>query len=704
MSEFNRRELVSLLARGAAIAGLSNTAGRAFTAPQTPGSSHPLPWEAEGRPVPDFLIKPVAEYPALIVGPDDLPTIRKRYETIPWHPAPGSRSMDPGLYGLLYADDAFKKLYTAQWLTKMKTMFDVKADGPIPSYRRYSEAIYSFDVVAGLGFLSEADRVRFRDMMLRGAQHYVGPDSAHFASQAMPLHNGVEYPTGFAHGNRWTDSYILGGLVGLAFPELPQSHDLVKYAVMQTRWQLDNDLWPGGAWDEVPRYHNWTLLLFVGWFKALKRRAGIDFFQDPVVRQLVDWPVRFSSGLVRLPEIVKDHPNGQPTTPAWGDSNYTADTFTLCAMYAPEYIRTHPEFARRLMWMWRRAGSPYQHGWQFDTIFPFLVDPSIPDTPQVLGSAFSRAPGYTLLRSGFDRRDETTVTMRSGEAHNHRRNDLGSIDLFSCGIPLACGAQSGPYHEPELEWNRWVGANNAVAFVGNSSQDAGPANPYVDIPGLQSNPSGKPLAFFSSPTVDYTVMSTSNPQRDPLQPGSNFHWVRHVVLLKQPDYLVVWDQCRSEMASKWFLHTTAERYEWKQDRVIAHTAYNVDLDIHVLGRQSPLNSQAKEGPFGGWFYDNPPHGKTDPYPFLKLKYITLDASPNQDYVTVWHPRPATEDALSATLASSTDDQIEVQVLVAGRVDQISLSSRGGTYHRGSDSPIALPMTLPGDFEAGYQSP
>jgi hypothetical protein len=154
------------------------------------------------------------------------------------------------------------------------------------------------------------------------------------------------------------------------------------------------------------------------------------------------------------------------------------------------------------------------------------------------------------------------------------------------------------------------------------------------------------------------------------------------------------------MASKWFLHTTAEKFEWKPGLIVSQTGYGADLDIHVLSPKGNLQRDEKEGPFGSWEYLTK-KGKRDPYPFMVLKYMTLNASPNVDYVTVLHPRKSDGAPLTATLVSQSKNEMVVNVNLADRMDIITLTGHGGSYQRGEAVPVALPMTVPSNFEPGY---
>ena len=630
----------------------------------------------------ESVLKPITERPCLLISPADIPEVKRRFEAFPGHPPVDPKKMDGALYGLLYGDEVFKKKASAEFMEEARKKFTVTSGGSYPGYRRYNEMLYRYDIIASFGFLSAAETSVFRDLMVAGACHYTGEDPAKFPSKETPHLNGTENPEGNSTSNRWTDQFMVAALVGMNFPELPQSNDWVRYAARQTQYQLDNGIWDG-AWNEVPRYHNWTMMLYSGFFKALQRRAGIDFHQHPNTKAMLDWYVRFSSSMVRFPGTTKTNPGGEPTLPVWGDSNY-GPHFTVPAMFAPHYATSDPALSKRLMWMWRRAGCPYQRGWQFDLIFPMLADPSLPDAPQNLASGFTGKFGYVLMRSGFDTPEETVVYMRGGQRGIlHPRSDLGSIDLFSHGIPLALGSQSGPYGDG-IEWNRSQQSNNVVVFGGKSRDRRGA--------------SGKIDAWCTSPQADYAVADCSRPAGKSVKNPDAFAWRRHLLLVKNPDYLVVWDEISSTMASEWFLHTTAEKFVREKNRIISHTVYNAELDIHVLSPAGPLVPNEMEGRFGSAMED-PKHpgtfkGKSDPYPFHKLKYFSLPAKPGEDFLTVLHPRKPEGQPLKAAILFASKEKITLDITLQGRTDRVTLAADGASCQRGTADVLNIPMRAP----------
>ena len=121
--------------------------------------------------------------------------------------------MDAALYGLLYGDEAFKRTTTAAFMVDARKRFTVKPGGEYPSYRRYNEMLYRYDIVASFGFLTREEQNEFRDLMVAGAYYFVGDDPAKFPSKETPHLNGTENPEGNSTSNRWTDQFMVAALV-----------------------------------------------------------------------------------------------------------------------------------------------------------------------------------------------------------------------------------------------------------------------------------------------------------------------------------------------------------------------------------------------------------------------------------------------------------------------------------------------------------
>jgi hypothetical protein len=645
------------------------------------------------QPVPpadetNFTLAPVEHRPCLLLDPKDLPGFCRRFKAQPNQP--DALKLDKTVLALVSDTDAARREATLKFLADFRThlggepavQFGYKNNttSALARCRRFNELLYQYDIIASFGLLTPAEQAEFEAASVAAAKFLIGDDPARFPSPATPNPNGLEFATGFSTCNRWPDQFLGAMLVGLNFPKQPLAKAWVQYGLGQIRYALDHGNWDG-AWNEVPRYHDWTMQLFASLFLTVKRRTGVDFFNDPATKALMDWYVRFSSPLIRLPGTTTVQPQGEPTLPVWGDSSY-GNHFAACAMYAPQYATSDPALAQRLMWMWRRAGSPYRQG-QTSLVFPLLADPGLEDAPQNLQSTMCRRFGYVMLRSGSADPDETAVYMRGGaQGITHKRADLGSIDLFSRGVPLALGSQSGPYNLTDSVWNQSQESNNVVIFGGAP---------------LKRAASGTLVAFGTAPLADYAVADCSRPAGRGWRANQAFRWRRHLLLVKQPDYLVVWDEIDSHLPAEWVLHTTGETLDWESHRIVSRTAYGVDLDIHALLPADTLVKDERIGRFGTAMPDlEQPgkfKGKKDPYPWTLLKYVHIPAAPGADFLTVLHPRTSTGATLTARVIVQDKDGVILEVTLDGRTDRIHLGPSGGSLDHPGIPTLTFPLEI-----------
>ncbi len=132
---------------------------------------------------------------------------------------------------------------------------------------------------------------------------------------------------------------------------------------------------------EQPRYHTWELLQLSNYLAVLKRRCAVDRYDNPVLKQALDWYARYATPPVSIA-------GNQPVTPAWGDSTYSElggpagapteavqlKNFYVPALFAPAYQQRDPFFSQRLMYWWRRGGSPDYTQQAFSLTNPQLLD------------------------------------------------------------------------------------------------------------------------------------------------------------------------------------------------------------------------------------------------------------------------------------------------------------------------------------------
>ena len=230
-----------------------------------------------------------------------------------------------------------------------------------------------------------------------------------------------------------------------------------------------------------------------------------------------------------------------------------------------------------------------------------MVDPALPGQAQDLGSAFCREPGYVLMRSGFDTPDETVLpsaaASRDITAGTIAAPSISLATAFRSRSALNLGLDPRPRNLVEP-----IGRNRTTTSHSSEPSNCRPI--LVHSKGVFYQRHGRLSRHGLRPSGKQVRESGRRIQVD-----------RHVLLAKQPDYVVVWDQCTSPMPSKYFLHTTASKIEWDKNKITSHTDYGADLDVQVLLPKVPLVPNEKEGPFGSWFYADPPRGKEVPIPF-----------------------------------------------------------------------------------------
>jgi hypothetical protein len=194
-------------------------------------------------------------------------------------------------------------------------------------------------------------------------------------------------------------------------------------------------------------------------------------------------------------------------------------------------------------------------------------------------------------------------------------------------------------------------------------------------------------AWFTSPEFDYAVADCSRTVSRWVKAEESFQWRRHLLLVKNPDYLVVWDEISSPMSSEWYLHTTGEKLIWGKDLITSKTAYNADLDIHVLSPSDPLVPNETEGIFGA-------KGQREaPYPFDTLKYFSIPAKADEDILTVLHPRKPDGAPITTTLVSKSKEKVTLNVTHGNSTDLITIGKDGASFQRDNSPAITIPMAI-----------
>lgn len=605
----------------------------------------------------DWKIQPVPGHPFLLFGPEEAPAIRarllKEFGTL-------DRIGDKPVTTYFAGDEAAKRKATADFIAFWKDYSqrwrkDNLEDRPEwidgVAMRGIRRCLLQYDLVASYGYLTPEQTREFRDALVRAIGFAIGRDSAHPRIT----------PSGqFRMMNIWTDIVCAAALTGLTFPELPQAHDWVEFAVREIELQFANGIWDG-CWHESPRYQAAMLEITGMFFHVLQRRTGVDLFGDPRYKAMLDWLVRFQTPLDRAAGPALGRPQGVALLPGIGDSSWVAHSFGVPALFAAHYVQSDPRLASRLMWTWDRAGRP----WSGDSVewAHVLIDPAIPAHPEQLGSDISAGKGYILMRSGFATPDEVWFLLRCGNATrstSHDNADWNAFNLYAYGAPLALDSGSGAYSDPRHKaWHDKAIAHNTVVFSARS----------------QERLDGHILTWVTQPQFDYSASDAS-------AAAGVEKFVRHVLFVK-PDYFVIWDEIRSTEPATWMLHTPATKFTWSEHSVQALTPWDAGLDVQVVWPQTPLKPGTEKGKYSDW---TETQKQRDPHPFQYQDYFGIPNAPGKDFLVVLHPtRPGGHEVTIRHAAPSGLPSLEI--VDGDRTDHLRWTTDALDLQLGNAAPL-----------------
>lgn len=608
---------------------------------------------------PDWRLKPITEHPCLIFGRDEVAAIKdrlvKEFGSV-------EKMGDADIKVFLAGDEQAKRKATDDFVNYWKGYSkrwrkDNLQDRPEwidgVALRGIRRSLLIYDVVASYGYLTAEQTRDYRDALVRAIEFAIGNDSAH---------PRITTSTKFRTMNIWTDIVAAAGLTGLAFPELPQSRDWIEFAVREINTQFSQYVWDG-CWHESPRYHTAMLGITGMFFQALERRTGVNMFEHPQFKAMLDWLVRFQTPLDKAAGSTIGHPEGVVLLPGIGDSSWVSHSFGVLAMNAPHYAKTDPQFAARLMWAWQRAGRPFDG----DSVewARVLIDPTIPAEKQTLGSDTSPGKGYVLMRSDFDTPQEVWFLLRCGNSTrstSHDNADWNAFNIYAYGSPLALDSGSGAYSDPRHKaWHDRAIAHNTVVFGGRTQQ----------------RKDGKILTWITRPELDYSVSDAS------VAAGVK-KYIRHVLFVK-PGYFVIWDELKADESADWMFHTPATNFEWSEHSVRCATPWDAAVDVQVVWPKTPLKPGTQKGKYSDWKENQK---QRDTHPFQYQDYFGIPNAAGKDFLVVLHPAKTNVPPLIIRDVGSAGKPA-LEISDGKRTDLIKLSSDGAEVRLGGRDVIQL---------------
>lgn len=616
-------------------------------------------------------VEPASSYPCLIVKKEDFALLKARYDKIPENDLDGRRNetkKNKIVRAWFSQSETDRRAATEEFVAYWKNYAERWTPGALRraepdgvSLRGVWRCLHLYDIVVSFGYLTDAQRLEFRNKLVEAVELAIGTDPK----------NPILPPAGhegFHHQNIWTDVVLAAGIVGVAFPELPQAGDWVDFALRELKWQIETGCW-AGAWHECPRYHAYMLRLCGQFMQVFKNRRGIDLFREmPAFREMARWFVRFSTPLDLVSGKTAGVADGISLVPGLADSTWDVAEMDELNIFAQHYMEEDPDLARLLVWQWERAGRPYPE----DPVVGLLVDPDLTGRgpEEGLASDINPEKGHLLMRDGYGTDGEIWFLLKCGKASmsGHENGDCNSFSLYGFGYPLALDSGIGDYDDPNNKaWNKRSCAHNMVVF-----HEEGETDPYKYDSYEWKD--GRILCWNSTPEADYSVTDAS-------VPSGTAKNVRHVLFVK-PDYFVIRDEIDAEKEASWMFRTPATDLEWSARSVSCKTRWGPSVDLHVVTPDRDLPRKTGQGRIGAWTEAKPgpdPANMRDYFDFMYQTYLEIPGTPGEDFVTVLHPR---REGAGALTVASADGGTTLEIAVAGRRDVVRFTDRGVELDKG----------------------
>ena len=429
------------------------------------------------------------------------------------------------------------------------------------------DAAIRFDVVMSLPDLTDDDRRQLR---------------ARMAFCAHKLADLDWYPrgTGFHLGNLNMPPRAEAalGIAACTIPTHPHARQWTDRARKHCIDALAEQTFPGGAWQECPRYQFFSMRPFVELALAINYAGFPSFLADENFRQAMRFAVRLLSP--------RDPRFGYRTLAELGNTG-SGEGMAAFGHLAAATVEIDPEFSREMQWAWNEAGRFVHLLSQRQS-----VDPGLPAAKPDLSSR--RYPGFgAILRAHDDSDRETWLTFHEGACDGHYEGgSQGSFHLYAKGVPLCL--DFGSLYDPIV---RRPYMHNRISVDHECHDDVcGDVTLFGTLPGADM--------VRGKITIDKLWPAPEDPWRDHAEMRHNMKqpsraisphcWQRNLVFVKDdeplgPNYLVVRDEFSDEPTppTDWNVWCLAETLEVRGQRAHFQGQFDVDLDVFVAHPAEP---------------------------------------------------------------------------------------------------------------------
>lgn len=308
---------------------------------------------------------------------------------------------------------------------------------------------------------------------------------------------------------------------------------------------------------------------------ALQKAGRDDLFQtEPKFKQSFDFLATVQTppdprvGFCMLPTV------GHVTSYGWGQS------LQACFAWAAKATtQSDPDFSKRMIAAWQRAGSPsislhdFYHGqiWWPPLL---LIDPALESTSHNYNSKI-----HTGLGAIFRNEDQGYLLIKMGPSRGHYDPDEGSLLWYAWGKPIL--ADFGCQYNPNIECS-WL--HNRISF--DKWNESG--NPHFEI---QSHHIGEHVDHIQGtltvpqlhrwadrPIRDTNFDFRSLPEPKDISPVT---WQRDVLYIRECETILIHDHIDGHQATDWNLQIFADNVSTAGNHAHCQGQFGIDLDVYI---------------------------------------------------------------------------------------------------------------------------
>ncbi|MEI6521001.1 MAG: heparinase II/III family protein [bacterium] len=406
--------------------------------------------------------------------------------------------------------------------------------------------------------------------------------------------------------NMSVDCWVGVGLIGLAFPNHPESNNWRQMSLKLFQQTMDALVAECGAWCEGWGYYRWSLHLLLHYAHVM-HNSGENLFANPRFKSLLYFAVK-ALGPRSLAY------NGKRITPGFGSygesTNFSGCGFSyIMALAASGCIDTDSDFAGEMMWAYHEMGEgPLQdnvglqkHDREIISLFTdYTIQPKAPELTS------GGCPGFgAIMRHRHENGRETYLIARASSAWPHGHADGGSFFLYYQDSPLITEAARGTNQENfYLSMSSY--AHNVICF------DNKPTFQYV-WPCRQ-----KLVDFQQTDAMEYAILDCRVEQLvlggerrrghgDAITQPVDIRHYRHIIYIK-PDLFVIYDDIsNAPFPSDYRLHFYAKNIEFTGSKAYITGNHDINVEMTIVQPATPNFHTTKIGDTHSVEFKNEPN-------------------------------------------------------------------------------------------------